>query len=331
MRVLDLPRKLVRRVRPKPAPGNSFEAAALARYGVDSKTVDDPTVQMWVDFTLSSIERGRQAVTAMGGRPAFEGRSVLDVGCAYGGFLVAASEAGARRVVGIDIDPKLLDLARLQLEDHHVRAEIAQADITSDGMADRFGSFDIVLCNDVIEHVTDPARCASNLASVLRRGGRVFLEIPNGSAAEFMHRDGHYGLFGITLLGREPAERWWRLHFNDRYGVEHYAPLAYYLQIFSAAGISLRQLSRVEDSEKKLQEIGESLDRLETELASFDRAEAPDLAAAIRKRGAEEIGRFRQLRLRIDESSIPAERAILSEEIVSTYGMTFWTLEGTRL
>jgi SAM-dependent methyltransferase len=331
VKLLDLPRRVVRRVKPKPAPGNSFEAAALGRYGVDTRTVDDPTVQMWIDFTLSSVERGRQAVAAMGGRHAFEGRSVLDVGCAYGGFLVAAFEAGARRVVGIDIDPKLLVLARLQLEDHHVGAEIVQADITADGVADRFGTFDIVLCNDVIEHVTDPARCAANLASVLRPGGRVFLEIPNGSAAEFMHRDGHYGLFGITLLGREPAERWWRLHFNDRYGVEHYAPLAYYLQIFSAVGISLRQLSKVENSETRLSEIGESLDRLETELASFDRAEAPDLAESIRRRGAEEIGRFRQLRSRIEESSIPAEIAILREEIVGTYGMTFWTLEGTRL
>lgn len=328
--MLALPRKVVRRLRRRPQ-GDRFEAAALGRYGVETRTVDDPTVQMWIDFTLGSVERGRQAVTAMGGRPAFGGRSVLDVGCAYGGFLVAATEAGARRVVGIDIDPKLLDLARLQLDDHHVRAEIAEADITAPGVADRFGSFDIVLCNDIIEHVADPALCAANLASVLRPGGRVFLEIPNGSAAEFMHRDGHYGLFGITLLGREPAERWWRLYFSDRYGVEHYAPLAYYLQIFSAVGISLRQISRVESSEERLQEIGKSLDRLETELASFDRVEAPDLAAAIRKRGAEEIGRFRQLRSRIDESSVPAERAILLEEIVSTYGMTFWTLEGTKL
>lgn len=328
--MLALPRKVVRRLKRRP-PGNSFEAAALRRYKVDTPKVDDPTVQMWIDFTLSSVERGRNAVTAMGGVSAFRGRSVLDVGCAYGGFLVAAREAGAARVVGIDIDPKLLDLARLQLTDHHVRAEIAQADITTNGIGKRFGTFDVVLCNDVIEHVFDPARCASNLASVMKPGGKVFLEIPNGSAVDFMHRDGHYGLFGITLLGREPAERWWRLHFSDRYGVEHYAPLSYYLQIFSAAGISLRLLSVVADPQNELLEVGESFDRLEKELASFDRPEAPALAAAIRKRGSEEIARFRQLRSRVDESTVPAERAILLEEILTTYGMTFWTLEGTKL
>jgi SAM-dependent methyltransferase len=286
---------------------------------------------MWIDFTLTSVERGRQAVQTMGGSAAFAGRAVLDVGCAYGGFLVAAAKAGAKRVVGIDIDPSLLDLARLQLADHHTRADIRQMDITAADAPSELGRFDIVLCNDVIEHVTDPARCAANLAAVLRPGGRVFLEIPNGSAAEFMHRDGHYGLFGITLLGREPAERWWRLHFDDRYGVEHYAPLSYYLQIFSAVGVSLRQLTRVANLDERVTEVAASFDRLESALAGLERPEAPDLVRQIRARGTEEIERFRQLQRRYAESRIEAERSILADEIVTTYGTTFWTLEGIKL
>jgi 2-polyprenyl-3-methyl-5-hydroxy-6-metoxy-1,4-benzoquinol methylase len=324
-------RKVIRRLRPKPAPGNTFKTAALSRYKVDSERVDDPTVQMWIDFTLSSVERGRQAVASMGGVASFAGRKVLDVGCAYGGFLVAAREAGARRVVGVDLDSKLIDLARLQLADHHVSGELAIEDITSDGVADRWGKFDIVLCNDVIEHVVDPLRCARNLASVMRKGARVFLEIPNGSAVDFMRRDGHYGLFGLTLLGRSEAERWWRLHFHDVYGVEHYAPLSYYLGIFSTAGISLRMLTSVENPEKRMTEIGEAFDLLEEELNSLEKDEAPELVESIRRRGSEEIGRFRQLRSRLESSDVAAERSILVDEILSTYGMTFWTLEGTKL
>jgi len=322
---------VVRRLLPKPPIGDSFKAGALRRYGVDTDRVDDPTVQMWIDFTLSSVERGRHAVTSMGGMEAFAGRQVLDVGCAYGGFLVAAKEAGAGRVVGVDINSKLIDLARLQLDDHHVSGELAIEDITSDGVADRWGRFDIVLCNDVIEHVVDPLRCARNLASVMKRGGKVFLEIPNGSAVDFMRKDGHYGLFGLTLLGRAEAERWWRLHYHDIYGVEHYAPLSYYLGIFSASGISLRLLTRIDDPDKMLGEIGESFDRLEEELASLKRDDAPELAEAIRQRGGEETVRFRQLRARVESSDVPAERSILTNEILTTYGMTFWTLEGTRL
>lgn len=324
-------RKVVRRLRPKLPVGDTFKAAALQRYKVDTDRVDDPTVQMWIDFTLSSVERGRQAVASMGGVEAFAGRKVFDVGCAYGGFLVAAKEAGARRVVGVDIDSKLIDLAHLQLADHHVSGELAIEDITSDGVVDRWGTFNIVLCNDVIEHVVDPLRCASNLASVMKRGAKVFLEIPNGSAVDFMRKDGHYGLFGLTLLGRSEAERWWRLHYHDVYGVEHYAPLSYYLGIFSASGISLRLLTRVENPEKRMAEIAEAFDRLEDELALLDKPEAVDLVESIRLRGSEEIGRFRQLRSRLESSDVAAERSILVDEILSTYGMTFWTLEGTKL
>ena len=324
-------RKVVRRLRRKPPPGETFKAAALSRYRVDTERVDDPTVQMWIDFTLSSVERGRQAVASMGGVESFAGRKVLDVGCAYGGFLVAAKEAGAGRVVGVDIDSKLIDLARLQLADHHVTADLAIEDITSDGVVDRWGTFDIVLCNDVIEHVVDPLRCARNLASVMKRGGKVFLEIPNGSAVDFMRKDGHYGLFGLTLLGRSEAERWWRLHYHDVYGVEHYAPLSYYLGIFSASGISLRLLTQIENPEKRVAEISEAFDQLEEELASLEKDEAAELVESIRRPRREEIGRFRQLRARMESSDIAAERSILVDEILSTYGMTFWTLEGTKL
>jgi 2-polyprenyl-3-methyl-5-hydroxy-6-metoxy-1,4-benzoquinol methylase len=324
-------RKVVRRLRPRPAAGDTFKAAALQHLKVDTDQVEDPTVQMWIDFTLSSVERGRQAVAAMGGVEAFAGRKVFDVGCAYGGFLVAAKEAGAGRVVGVDIDSELIDLARLQLADHHVSGELAIEDITSDGVVDRWGTFDIVLCNDVIEHVVDPLRCARNLASVMKRGGKVFLEIPNGSAVDFMRRDGHYGLFGLTLLGRSEAERWWRLHYHDTYGVEHYAPLSYYLGIFSASGISLRLLTIVENPEMRMAEIAKAFDHLEDELGSLEKPEAVDLVESIRRRGGEEIGRFRQLRARLESSDVAAERSILVEEILSTYGMTFWTLEGTKL
>ena len=198
-------------------------------------------------------------------------------------------------------------------------------------MAERWGTFDVVLCNDVIEHVVDPLRCASNLSSLMKRGGKVFLEIPNGRAVDFVRRDGDYGLFGLTLLGRSEAERWWRLHYQDVYGVEHYAALSYYLGIFSTAGISLRLLTKVDQPDRRLFEIGLAFERLEEELASLENAEAPDLVAAIRRRGTEEIERFRSLRSRLESSDVAAERSILSDEIISTYGMTFWTLEGTRL
>jgi hypothetical protein len=78
-------------------------------------------------------------------------------------------------------------------------------------------------------------------------------------------------------------------------------------------------------------EIAEAFDRLENELTSLTKPEAEGLVESIRLRGGEEIGRFRQLRARLESSDVAAERSILVDEILSTYGMTFWTLEGTKL
>ena len=71
--------------------GDLFRQAVLEHYGVENVDDLDPTRRMWADFTLSSVERGVAAVEMMGGEPAFRGKRVLDVGCAQGGFVVAAS------------------------------------------------------------------------------------------------------------------------------------------------------------------------------------------------------------------------------------------------
>lgn len=317
--------------------GSSFEQAILRRFGIGSvKEVTDPTVKMWLDFALTSIGRGREAVGMMGGRAAFRGKRVLDVGCAYGGFLVAAKEAGAAEVTGVDIDADLLDLARLQMADRRIQAHLAEADVTDPASVAPLGRFDIILCNDVIEHVTDPEACAVNLASLLVPGGSAFLQIPNGQAVDYLRRDGHYGLFGITLLDRAAAERWWFLHYGhgDRYGVEHYAPLPYYVDIFSRTGLSVRLLAPFPDA-GQLDEVVSSLDErfslFERELDLLSHPDGPDLVEAIGRRGHEEIERFRRLRDRYRQSSVAAERVIMGRTLYQDYQLTFWQLKAQRL
>jgi len=317
--------------------GDSFEQAVLAGHNLQSACgASDEIVRTWVDFALSSVERGRHAVQLMGGRRALREKRVLDVGCAYGGFLVAASQAGAREVIGIDISSELLDLARIQLKDYGIEAELAQADILRDD-AIRFAPFDMVFCNDVVEHVVDLEALARNLSRLLVRNGSLFLSIPNGRSVDSMRSDNHYGLVGLTLLDREQAERWWRIHYRDEiYGVEHHAPLSLYIDLFSRHGISLRLLDSNPDSEKltaMVVGLEERFDALDTQLASLhhDHHDAPELIDAIQERGAEEIDHFRRTVTRYRASRVPAEKAILGELLYDTYGRNAWQLKGVRV
>ena len=171
------------------------------------------------------------------------GANYLDIGCAYGGFLVAFAEQGAR-VTGIDIDPGLLALARHNLADRQVDAPLLLGDATNLVALSEFrASVDVATCNDVIEHVVDPRALVETIAQLLAPGGLCYLEIPNAWLPRFVLRDGHFQLFGITLLSTEGAGRYW----GERYPGQPYPPVLYfpleeYVRLFDDVGLSTQVL-----------------------------------------------------------------------------------------
>ena len=166
---------------------------------------------------------------------------------AYGGFLVAAGHAGAKELVGIDIDP---ETARSRQTARHpiieMRPTLRIADITDPEAArngwDASTSSSATTCSSMSRTLTaPPAICAR----FLKPGGRLFLEIPNGLAINYIESDGHYKLPGITLLDHTDAETWFRSFYEDQYPYNtfFYAPLDYYLALFSRNGMPLRLLN----------------------------------------------------------------------------------------
>lgn len=102
------------------------------------------------------------------------GKRVLDAGCgvAYGSRILG--EAGAREVVGIDTASDVLDAVR---GDAPANVELVHGDITELPFPD--GSFDVVVCFEVIEHVDDPERIVDELARVLSDDGVLAISTPN--------------------------------------------------------------------------------------------------------------------------------------------------------
>ena len=97
------------------------------------------------------------------------GLDVLDLGAGAGDRNAYALKGKARRVVGVDADPRV---GRNPLLDAGLRGDIA-------ALPFRDGSFDVVFSIYVLEHVERPQRLASEIARVLRPGG-VFLSLtPN--------------------------------------------------------------------------------------------------------------------------------------------------------
>ena len=102
------------------------------------------------------------------------GRRVLDAGCGTGYGAVRLAEAGAARVVGVDLAAAVVESAR-SAETRVLSFE--QGDIARLPHAD--DSYDLVTCFEVIEHVPDPGAVLGELARVLAPDGVLAISSPN--------------------------------------------------------------------------------------------------------------------------------------------------------
>lgn len=99
--------------------------------------------------------------------------SLLDVGCDTGAFMTFAQKKYGMKVTGIDVSRLAVDRAKMLGLDARVEniATIHAAPI-----------YDLVVLNDVLEHVNEPFAVLANIANILRPNGRVYIATPNGDA-----------------------------------------------------------------------------------------------------------------------------------------------------
>jgi cyclopropane fatty-acyl-phospholipid synthase-like methyltransferase len=103
--------------------------------------------------------------------------SVLDIGCAGGelSLLVARLVGDAGRVVGIDRDANMVDIARTRAGKESIaNVSFLQRDL-SESLQD-LPAFDAIVGRRVLMYVANPISILTNLASVLKSGGRMVLQ-----------------------------------------------------------------------------------------------------------------------------------------------------------
>ncbi|MCL6503674.1 MAG: arsenite methyltransferase, partial [Pirellulales bacterium] len=102
------------------------------------------------------------------------GEVVVDLGCGGGlDLLLAAQKVGAEgRLIGIDMTPEMVELARRNIQRAGVaNVQVYQATIDRLPLAD--ASVDCIISNCVINLAPDKAAVFREMARVLRPGGRV--------------------------------------------------------------------------------------------------------------------------------------------------------------
>jgi len=112
------------------------------------------------------------------------GRRVLDVGCG-GGILTEAMAARGARVTGIDLADKPLKVAQLHLLESGLEVEYRL--IAPEALArEAPGSFDVVTCMELLEHVPEPALTVQACSELVRPGGHVFFSTLNRNLKSYL-------------------------------------------------------------------------------------------------------------------------------------------------
>jgi cytosine/adenosine deaminase-related metal-dependent hydrolase/ubiquinone/menaquinone biosynthesis C-methylase UbiE len=118
--------------------------------------------------------------------PPMAGLDIVDLGCGTGRWLAASKRAGARRLVGVDLSPEMLSLAKEKLGkgakllcSDYVEARIQES------------SADIVFCNFVLSYIADAEQFLCFASKILKSGGVFFLtDVHPGTAARLSWRRG---------------------------------------------------------------------------------------------------------------------------------------------
>lgn len=106
----------------------------------------------------------------------FSGAEVaLDAGCGTGSLAFALAEYVAE-VVGVDTEAAYLEAARGAAP---ANVRLVEGDVTA--LPFSYGEFDLACCQRVLHHVRRPELAVSELARVVRPGGRIFVVDQLGS------------------------------------------------------------------------------------------------------------------------------------------------------
>jgi 2-polyprenyl-6-hydroxyphenyl methylase / 3-demethylubiquinone-9 3-methyltransferase len=159
------------------------------------------------------------------------GARVLDVGCGGGLLSEALARAGAK-VTAIDLAPGMIEVARLHATEQ--KLDIDYRLVAAEAIASTEpGSFDVVTCMEMLEHVPEPAQMTATLARLVRPGGSVFVSTLNRNLRSFL----------LAIVGAE-----YLLQLIPR-GTHEYARLirpAELARWARAAGLALRELAGIE-------------------------------------------------------------------------------------
>jgi 2-polyprenyl-3-methyl-5-hydroxy-6-metoxy-1,4-benzoquinol methylase len=98
---------------------------------------------------------------------------ILEIGCAHGNFAAILKQRNQAEAWGIELDPRIASEAVDKLD----RVLIGSIEANLSSLPVNY--FDCIVCNDVLEHLTDPEATLRSLLQLMAPGAVLVGSIPN--------------------------------------------------------------------------------------------------------------------------------------------------------
>jgi SAM-dependent methyltransferase len=140
----------------------------------------------WASFSTnideSRIEDAMRSLKALFGENGIANQSFLDLGCGSGLFSIAAMQLGARKVLGVDVDPLSVDTSQCNatqwLKDLSLLS-FRQLSVLDTDQLNKLDRFDIVYSWGVLHHTGNMELALENAAGRVTPNGILMIAIYN--------------------------------------------------------------------------------------------------------------------------------------------------------
>jgi 2-polyprenyl-6-hydroxyphenyl methylase/3-demethylubiquinone-9 3-methyltransferase len=150
----------------------SHDPAEIARFDATAQRWWDPHGEFRPLHVLNPVR-----LAYVDARASLRGKRVLDVGCGGGLLSEAMAKAGAN-VTGIDLGKSTLQVAELHALDSGVPVRYSCESAEAHAAANA-GTYDVVTCMEMLEHVPEPQSVMRALRTLVKPGGAVFVSTIN--------------------------------------------------------------------------------------------------------------------------------------------------------
>lgn len=167
-------------------------------------------------FYNFNLERVRTTVKLFENETCLKGKEILDIGGGVGLLSLFLSKKKAE-VTLMDKNRWMLKIAKSLFLENKAKVKVEKKDVLRLKSSVKF---DVVVCNDVIEHVEDKTRFIENIKKLIKKGGILFIKTGNKhTMSQILYEDHVNGPMFFLCADRLRRTTYFKTHLISKEGL----------------------------------------------------------------------------------------------------------------